>query len=170
MAWLKRTTIMMIWWISTGNLTNSLTLHMFPLLTLDESTLFYWSLSDASHKKQKHISAINKWASAIPGTKSMTQAPKSTSSSRPKTDIPSLTSGTSGRSYAPSVLSDNVKIISHQSSDVVKVKAEQAPVLSIYNNSGLSDNDKIKGEEREVAIKSPPKGKRRITSEVFFLS
>lgn len=146
---------------------------MFPLLTLDESTLFYWTLSDASHKKRKHSStssAINKWATAIHtsgSTKSSSQAPKSTSS-HAKTDIPSLTCGTSSRSFAPSVLSDNVKIFSHQSSDVVKVKAECAPALSIYNNGGLSDNDEMRGEEREVAIKSPPKGKKRITSEVFF--
>jgi hypothetical protein len=146
---------------------------MYPLLTLDESTLFYWTLtgSDISHTKQKH--AINKWASAvdnwgIPGTKFASRGPKSTSSrSKTATDIPSLTSGPSGRSYAPSVLSDEVKIVSHHSSDTVKVKPEHAPALSLYHNGGLSDNDEIKGEEREVAIKSPPKGKRRMTSEVF---
>ena len=140
---------------------------MFPLLTLDESTLFYWMLSDASCKKRKHISAINKWASVIPtsSAKSTSQAPKSTSS-RTKSDIPSLTSGASSRSSAPSVLSDNVRIISHRSLDLVKVKAE--PALSIYYDGGLSDNDEMRGEEREVAINSPPKGKRRITSEVNF--
>jgi hypothetical protein len=152
----------------------------FPLLTLDESTLFYWTLSnsDAPHKRQK-LSAINKWASAISRTagtqaeSSMPRAPKSrlsSTSGRAKTDIPSLAlaSSTSHRSYAPSVLSNDVKIISRQSSNVAKVKAEHAPALSVYNNGGLSDNDEIKGEEREVAINSPPKGKRRITSEVFF--
>ena len=146
---------------------------MFPFLTLDESTLFYWSLSDASHTKQKRLSAIDKWASAIPSTKSTSQGPKSTSSrvNTVKTEVPSLTSGSSGRSYAPSVLSDNVKIVSHHSSDAVtKVKSENVPALSLYNNGGLSDNDEVKGEEREVAIKSPLKGKKRITSEVFFFS
>ena len=84
---------------------------MFPLLTLDESTLFYWTLSNTSHKKQKHSSAINEWASAIPiNTKSALRAPKSTSS-HTGSDIPSL-SGNS-RSSAPSVLTNNVKIISH---------------------------------------------------------
>ena len=133
---------------------------MFPLLTLDESTLFYWTLSDTSHDNQKRSSAINKWASAITSYKSTLQAPRSTSS-RTKTDIqvPSLTAGSSGRSFAPSILSDNVKI---------SVKAEPAPEVSIHNNGGLSDNDEIKGEEREFAINSPPKGKKRITSEVFF--
>ena len=142
----------------------------FPFLTLDESTLFYWTLSDSTTSQKKKISAINKWASAIPTTSSgakstaTSQAPKSTSS-HGKADIPSLTCGTSHRSYAPSVLSNNVKIFSGQSSDAA-VKAE--PAVSIYNNGGLSDNEEIKGEEREFAIKSPPKGKKRITSEVFF--
>ena len=139
----------------------------FPFLTLDESTLFYWTLSDSATSHKKQISAINQWASAIPtnsGTKSTVTAPKSTSS-RGKADIPSLTCGTSQRSYAPSVLSNNVKIFSHKPSDR-EVKAE--PAVSIYNNGGLSDNDEIKGEERELAINSPPKGKKRITSEVFF--
>jgi hypothetical protein len=129
---------------------------MIPLLTLDESTLFYWTISDASHNNQKHFSAINKWATAIASTKSTSQAPSTSS----RANIPPLTIGPSTRSYAPSILSDNVKII---------VKADPAPALSIYNNGGLSDNDEIKGEERDFAINSPPKGKRRITNEVFFL-
>ena len=144
-------------------------------LTLDESTLFYWTLSDESHstgEKRKHISVINKWASVVHSIKSSSQAPKS-SSSHTRDDIPSLTSGTtSGRTYAPSILSENIQILSHQSSDAVKVKAKLAPEILVYNNGGLSDNDELTGEEQEVAIKSPPKGKKRMTSEVvsFFFS
>jgi hypothetical protein len=81
---------------------------MLSLLTLDQSTLFYWTLSDTSHKKRKHASAIKDWALAVPATKPTLKAP----SSLAKSDIPPLTSGTS-RSSAPSVLTDNVKIISH---------------------------------------------------------
>ena len=138
-----------------------LTPIMLPLLTLDESTLFYWTLSDTSYKTQNRTSAINRWASSVGSIKSMSQsgAPKSTSS-HAKTDIPSLTVGTSSRSHASSVLTDNVKIIA-------KLEAEPA-VLSIHNNGGLSDNDEMGGEEQDFAIKSPPKGKRRITSKVFF--
>lgn len=142
---------------------------MFPLLTLDESTLFYWTLSDTSGKKRKHISAINEWASAISANNSTksTSASKSTSS-HAKSEIPSLTSGASSRPSAPSVLSNNVRIISHQSSDLVKVKPAPAAALAICYDGGLSDNDEMRGEEREVAINSPPKGKKRITSEVIF--
>lgn len=139
---------------------------MFSLLTLDESTLFYWTLAGsdayaAYHNTQKQ--SINKWVSAVKTYNSTLQAPRSTSSHiKIDSDIPSLTAGTSsGRSFAPSILSDNVKII---------VKAEPASALSMYNNGGLSDNDEIKGEERDYAINSPPKGKKRINSEVFFFS
>ena len=108
---------------------------MLLLLMLDQSTLFYWMLSD---KKQKHASAIKQWALDIPAiTKPTSKAPPSLA----KSDIPPLTSGTSCSS-APSVLTDNVKIISHQALDPVKVKAEPAPTLLLYIDGGLSDNDK----------------------------
>jgi hypothetical protein len=80
--------------------------------------------------------------------------------------------GTGSRLSAPSVLSNSVKIIDRQpASDVVKVKIE--PVLRktlTYQDydGGLSDNDEMMGVEREAAINSPPKGKKRVTSEVFF--
>ena len=61
---------------------------------------------------------------------------------------------------APSVLTNNVKIISCQVSDSVKVKEELAPALSLFDNGGLSDNDEMRGEEWEAAINSPPKGKK----------
>lgn len=113
---------------------------------------------------------------AIPTTKATKYTPKTSTSTgnRAKLYIPSIQvmSGTgvttSGRSYAPSVLSNNVKIIGHQSSDLAEVKAEPAPAVSIRYNGGLSDNDEMSGEERDVAINSPPKGKKRITSEVVF--
>jgi hypothetical protein len=41
--------------------------------------------------------------------------------------------------------------------------------IEIYSDGGLSDADEIKGEEREAAIRSPPKGKNRVTSEVNLL-
>jgi hypothetical protein len=141
-------------------------------LTLDRSTLFYWSLSDVPRKRG---SAINEWASAIStGTqsqdnlKSTLQGPKSTNSRTNSTGIiPSLTGGGS-RSSAPSILTDNIKVISHQSSGQVKVKVEaQADgVISLSDEGGLSDNDELGGKEREAAINSPLKGKKRITSEV----
>jgi len=133
---------------------------LVPLLMLDRVTLHYWTLSDGSYNKQKHSSAIKAWASAVPNGNPTSRAPKSVSSC-----VPSLTSGAS-RSSVPSVLTDKVKIISHQPSDLVNVKAEPAPVLSLLDDGGLSDNDEMRGEEQEAAINSPPKGKKRATNEV----
>ena len=140
---------------------------MFSLLTLDRSTLFYRTLSDIPPKRGL---AIKEWASAIsnhPGSSS-SQGPKSTSS-RSKSIIPSLT-GASSRSTA-SILTDNIKVISHQNSGRVKVKVErQADVISLLSDEGgLSDCDELAGKEREIAINSPPKGKKRITSEVTYM-
>jgi hypothetical protein len=132
---------------------------MFSLLTLDQSTLFYWTLSD---KKRQHASSIKKWALDVPATV------KPTSKAPSNADIPQLTNGTSCSS-APSVLTDHVKIISHRALDPVKVKAEPSPTFSSYNEGGLSDNEEMRGEEREAAINSPPKGKKRVTSEVSLL-
>jgi hypothetical protein len=77
----------------------------------------------------------------------------------------SLTAGGASRSSAPSALTDNIKIISRPSSNQVKVKVE-ADMLYLSDEGGLSDNDELGGKEREAAINSPPKGKKRITSEV----
>jgi hypothetical protein len=43
---------------------------------------------------------------------------------------------------------------------MVKVKGEPVLERSMYDDGGLSDNDEIRGEEQEVAINSPPKGKK----------
>jgi hypothetical protein len=139
---------------------------MSPWLTLDsddESTLFYWTLSN-SVRKQKD------WASAVSTLKpeSALQASKPTSSNRPSKSSLTNDLGTSSRRSAPSVLSDNVKIISRQP-DVAKVRVKTEPLSNPYQDGGLSDNDEIMGEERDFAIKSPPKGKKRVTSEVFFI-
>ena len=82
-----------------------------------------------------------------------------------RSTTPSLTSGTSCSS-APSVITDNVKIINHEST-LVKVKTE-IPTISLNDNGGLSDNNELMGEEQEVAVKSPPKGKKQVTSKVGY--
>ncbi|KAI9463505.1 hypothetical protein F5148DRAFT_1150266 [Russula earlei] len=121
--------------------------------------------SDASPRKQK---CIDKWAATIPATAKPTfQTPRSTSSCT-KSEFSLPTSGPS-HLLAPSVLPDNVKIISSQASSPVKVKAKLVPELSMYDDGGLSDNDETKGKEWEVTINSPPKGKKWVTSEVVII-
>lgn len=147
------------------------------LLTLDHLTLFYRSLSDPSlghiDEKQKH-DGVKKWCSAIRtkvgvGSKLTSQASSSiTTGSRAsaRSSTPSLVASV-GRSSTPSVLTDNVMIISQpQSSSSAKVKLEPAPPICLHDNGGLSDYDETRGEEREAAIISPIKGKKRVVSEV----
>ena len=130
---------------------------MFSFLTLDQSTLFYWTLSDAPPKRS---SAINEWASAIPAqSKAKFQGHAKSSGS-----VFAGSSGGPTRPSASSILTDNIRVISHQPLDQVKVKVEPG-VLSL-SDGGLSDNDEMGGKERETAINSPLKGKKRITSEV----
>lgn len=131
------------------------------------TTLLYWTLSDAALNKKSRSSAIKEWASAVPRDKPTSRARSVASHTR--TATPSLTSGAS-RSSGPSALTDNAKII--RAPDVVKEKSEPVPGPMVFldDNGGLSDSDEMKGEEREVAIKSPPKGKKRVTSEVRCLS
>ena len=101
------------------------------MLMLDHSTLFYWTLSDISHNKQKCCSIIKAWASAVPTTK-LTSGVNSKSIS---SYVPSLTTSTS-HSSVPSILTDDVKIISHQPGSA-KVKSKPGPILSLNDAGGL---------------------------------
>ena len=125
------------------------------LLTLDQLTLFYWTLSNSSTSdKRKRNDAIREWTAGVP---------KRTANS---VTTPSLTSS-ADRSSTPSVLSGNVKIISRsQTSESAKVNPKPASTICLHDIGGLSDNDEMRGEEREAAFASPIKGKKRVTSEV----
>ena len=108
------------------------------LLTLDQSTLFYWTLSDSS-KKRKHRDVVD-WAAEIPGNvkpasraSSHITARSHIAASRSKSGVSSLTAGTS-RSSAPSVLTDGISIVSRGMTDSAKVKAETAPEITIMHN------------------------------------
>jgi len=50
------------------------------------------------------------------------------------------------------------------------VKTEPAPAITLHDDGGLSYNDKMRGEEQEAAIKSPPKGKKWVNSKVGYFS
>jgi hypothetical protein len=136
------------------------------MLTLDHSTLFYWTLSDTSHNKRKCCSTIKAWASALPtNSYPISQVTSKSISSH----IPSLTDAS--HSSAPSILTDDVKIITHQpASDLVKVKPEPGPILSLTDAGSLSDNDEMRGDEQDAVINSPPKGKRQVISKVNYYS
>jgi hypothetical protein len=142
------------------------------LLSLNKTTLFYFSLSDrtSNSTKETFSTGINQWATSIPvnaksGNKlASTSASKSSKlSSHSARQVPALTNATS-RSSNASVLSKSIKI--SQNVDV-KVKAQAPHDTSIaVMELGLEDDDEMMGIEREAALKSPAKGKARVSSAV----
>jgi hypothetical protein len=144
------------------------------LLSLNETTLYYYFLSDRTSNgttstKEKFSTGINHWAATIPdnanpGDKvaSASASRMSKLSNRSKSHIPALTDATS-RSSNNSVLTKSIKI--SQNVDV-KVKAESHNTSIEIIELGLEDDDETMGIEREAALKSPPKGKARVSSAV----
>ena len=136
------------------------------LLTLDQSTLFYRTLSNFYTGDNREPSdGIREWRSGVSKSKPTSRVANSLTS-RARSTTPSVMSN-AGRSSAPSVLTDNIKIISRsQASESTKVNLEPASTIGFNENGGLSDNDETIGEEREAAFASPFKGKKRLTCEV----
>ncbi|KAH9010534.1 hypothetical protein EDB85DRAFT_2161179 [Lactarius pseudohatsudake] len=116
------------------------------LLTLEQSTLFYRVPRDAK-----------------PTSRGPSRVPAITSSRSKSSVVFPLTSN-STRLSVPSVLTGNINIVSHGSLGSTKVKAKPLDV-TLLSEGGLSDADETNGREREAAVKSPPKGKRRVTND-----
>ncbi|KAH9023765.1 hypothetical protein EDB85DRAFT_1894623 [Lactarius pseudohatsudake] len=87
-----------------------------------------------------------------------------TTSSRSKSSVVFPLTSNSTRLSVPSALTNNINIVSHGSLGSTKVKAKPLDV-TLFSEGGLSDADETNGIEREAAVKSPPKGKRRATNE-----
>jgi hypothetical protein len=120
------------------------------MLTLDCSTLFYWNLITSN----RFASSIDSWAKAVPtNTTPLSQAP-----SRAVTTVSSLTNASSC-STGHSVLTDS--ITDEGAPAIRRVKSEP----DVVDHGGLSDHDEVSGLERDAAVKSPPKGKKRVHSE-----
>ena len=132
------------------------------MLTLDETTLYYWSLNspDESHKK----GLITDWTSSV-NSFAPSQNPKNKSIAKSTNSrVPSLTNA-STRSSSKSVLTDTVMITADR-----KNSRQSAQEPNVKISGGLPDEDETNGEERDVAISSPVKGKVRLTSTVVDIS
>lgn len=150
------------------------------LLTLDPTTLFYWSLvSEHPSKRMKY--SVESWAKTIPSkatSGSSASRPTSHANSartgkasstgrRPGSTAPALISSRSQADSSASILTGAITITNAQVPEAVKIKQDTA----IYTYDGaLSDNDEIMGVERDAAHASPFKGKKRLNSEVSGLS
>jgi hypothetical protein len=124
------------------------------LLTLDETTLFYFSLTSEPIPKKTGI--IKNWAAAVDSFPSRAPSVKSGSS---RSQVPLLTTG-STRSSVTSTLTDAVLIS-------IDRKFARDPTPDDNDRvGGLVDEDETRGKERDAAISSPVKGKMRVTSSV----
>lgn len=134
------------------------------MLTLDSTTLFYWTLSDPPPKIK--FSAVESWAKSIPPgpAKPATSQAISVKTRKSYTNRSSTTPGlTSATSHAASsVLTSAITITSAQ--DPIKIKQDPDSIYAY--NGGLSDHEETAGLERDAAYASPIKGKRRLNSEV----
>ena len=149
------------------------------MLTLDQTTLFYWSLSDPHPSKRMKYS-VESWAKTIPSNaasrttsqagsvKTGTRRPSSTGTGkRHNGSTPALTSSQSlaSSTQAASILTNDINITNAQ---VPEAKVKQDP-NAIYSYDGaLSDKEEINGVERDAYHASPIKGKTRVSSEVIF--
>lgn len=114
---------------------------IMSLLSLNETTLYYYFLSDrTSNSKEKFSTGINHWAATILDNAKLdnnkvasTSASRSKLSSRSGSHVPPLTNATSHSSNA-SVLSKSIKI--SQKLDV-KVTSTQADKFINLLNLGL---------------------------------
>jgi hypothetical protein len=143
------------------------------MLTLDPTTLFYWSLSDPPPKRMKY--SVETWAKTIPSnaaSRSTSQAnsvktgatAKRNASASGSTGTPALMSSRSQAPSSTSVLTNDITITNAQVPEAVKIKQD---TKAIYSYDGaLSDHEEITGVERDAAHASPVKGKKRLNSEV----
>ena len=141
--------------------------HM-SLLSLNETTLYYYFLSDRISSEEKLSTGINRWVATIPDNAKPGNKVASASALRMSnhsgSHIPALTNATS-RSSNTSVLSESIKI-SQNVDAKVKTHAEPHDASLEIIELGLEDDDETMGIEREAALKSPPKGKVRVSSDV----
>jgi hypothetical protein len=128
------------------------------MLTLDPTTLFFYSrcvsASSGSSNENSFNDAINNWAAAIVNDQPKRKGPTSETS-----NLPSLTKSATTNSTKRS----------ESSRDSVGIHDDNEVRIGINPYGGFSDDDETFGIERDDAIKSPPKGNKRITSTVTSL-
>jgi hypothetical protein len=140
------------------------------MLTLNPTTLFYWTLSNPPPKKMKY--SVKSWEKSIPSNAKpascTTSQANSVKTGKSTTNgygsmAPALTSASSHP--ASSVLTSTITITSAQ----VPVKIKQ-DLDAIYTYDGaLSDHEETAGLKCDAAHASPTKGKRHLNSKVSTL-
>ncbi|KAF7979333.1 hypothetical protein HWV62_42749 [Athelia sp. TMB] len=129
------------------------------MLTLDETTLFYFSLACESSAPKYQTGAIARWvATSAPSSRSQGRSNSRTSKAI-SISTASKSSSASRRVVAPSALTNDITISAN-----APVKTESEDTLD-FDTGGLSDVDETHGPEHDAAAASPVKGKSRKDSE-----
>lgn len=128
-----------------------------PMLTLDQTTLYYFNLSNAyvENNFSGLTDEINAWAVHVPpGEKARFKTRVQSASTPSLTNAPS---SRFSRSSAPRSALNNA----------IKIRNSDKDEVQILRETGfISDQDETMGDERDAAVKSPPKPGRRISSSV----
>lgn len=144
------------------------------MLTLDPTTLFYWTLSDTPEpppKKMKY--SVESWAKTIPSSAKPSSRATSQANSVKTGKLGSIRNGSAlasaSRSQATisssaSVLTTDIAVTYAQVPQAVKIKQDKDAIQTY--DGGLSDCEEIAGVERDAALVSPIKGKKRLDSGV----
>lgn len=128
------------------------------LLTLDETTLFYYSLrhsyANPKASDEGFRAVVNNWSAAVNLTK--LPAPANTTGSKTESTL------APGKSATASTISNSVAIESKvklASTEKGKAKKSAVKVEEIEDDiHGIVDEDEMDGVEREDAMMSPVKG------------
>ena len=135
-------------------------------LTLDQTTLFYLNLSNAyvqnDHSGLTQNDEINAWALEVPNdgnskVKFKTSVPSATTP--PLSSAPSSRFSRSSATTARSALNNAIKVTSRNSINDNEIQIVQ-------DTGFISDQDETMGDERNAAVKSPPKLGQHISSSV----
>jgi hypothetical protein len=135
------------------------------LLTLDESTLFYFSARGINNNNKGLSGIIKNWSATITNCAPLSKASSQASSNR---RISSAAQVLSTRLTTKSMLSDSVAISTNQKHNPQTSHSldDVSPDITSNHLGGLSDEDNMENDEREAALSSPIKGKGRVTSSV----
>ena len=134
------------------------------MLTLDDTTLYYFSLFSPSETKKGRI---NNWTSTVSSFGAPQQKNEVRGGSK-SSQVPSLTDGTT-RASSRSALTDVVVLTSHKNNHSPSTFTLGPTASDIDWLHGIDDADERKGEERDAAAASPIKGKVRLSSTVISL-
>jgi hypothetical protein len=140
------------------------------MLTLDETTLFFWNLSNEARARRAGVTAqtpVANWvAVTVPGVPPppVSQLSTGTQSSR----APSQPRSVRTMSAHSSLFQSSRSALSTQVSVKGYARAGRNNEDEASFVGGLSDHDELEGDEFKDAQNSPVKGKCRVNSKVSF--